>query len=625
MTSTVFVDGQTVIQASWLNDVNNLVYSGGSSGIAWGAITGTLSNQTDLQVALNSKAPATSGSSILYGNGSGGFSPVTIGANLTFSAGILAATGGGGMTYPGAGIPVSTGSAWGTSLTAPSSGTVLASITAPASNPVTGTPTASNYLRGDGTWATPSGGGNVSGPGSSTNGYVVTWNGTTGTTLATGLAAPATGTLITSTTALSGAVTGTPSASNYLRGDGTWATPSGGGTVTSGGTSTIGFVPTWNNTAGTLLAAGLAAPASGTLISSTTALAGAITGTPSSTTFLRGDGTWSTPSGSGDMILASAQTVTGAKTFLASALLMRNVANTFSSYFVNTNTATRTYTLKDADGTIAFTSDIPNLAAPGPIGGTTPSTGAFTTVVATGGVDKLTSATGAVSVAAATAPTIGQVLTATSATVATWQTPSAGGSAFPAGTQMLFVQTAAPTGWTKVVTTNDATLRVVSGAAGTGGTTAFSTVFASRTPAGSVSGTASGTSAAATATNVSYTPTGNVSISGGSVDSHSLSIAELPAHDHITAFYSPGGSTTGWVVPASSTGASVSSTQATGSTLGHTHPFTPPGGSFTGNAATITQNSHSHTISSIAISASFSGTAMDFAVKYVDVIMATKD
>lgn len=44
----------------------------------------------------------------------------------------------------------------------------------------------------------------------------------------------------------------------------------------------------------------------------------------------------------------------------------------------------------------------------------------------TGGVDKLTTATGVVSVAAATAPISGQVLTATSSTVATWQTPSAG-------------------------------------------------------------------------------------------------------------------------------------------------------------------------------------------------------
>lgn len=43
----------------------------------------------------NTGAPATSGTSILYGNGSGGFSNVIIGSNLTFSGGTLSATGGG--------------------------------------------------------------------------------------------------------------------------------------------------------------------------------------------------------------------------------------------------------------------------------------------------------------------------------------------------------------------------------------------------------------------------------------------------------------------------------------------------------------------------------------------------
>lgn len=36
----------------------------------------------------------------------------------------------------------------------------------------------------------------------------------------------------------------------------------------------------------------------------------------------------------------------------------KNVANTFTSFFTNSNTASRTYTFKDADGTVAFTSDI---------------------------------------------------------------------------------------------------------------------------------------------------------------------------------------------------------------------------------------------------------------------------
>jgi len=41
-------------------------------------------------------APQTSGTSILYGNGSGGFSNVTIGSGITFAAGTLSATGSGG-------------------------------------------------------------------------------------------------------------------------------------------------------------------------------------------------------------------------------------------------------------------------------------------------------------------------------------------------------------------------------------------------------------------------------------------------------------------------------------------------------------------------------------------------
>lgn len=82
------------------------------------------------------------------------------------------------------------------------------------------------------------------------------------------------------------------------------------------------------------------------------------TGTPSSTTFLRGDGTWSTPAGSGDMVLASAQTNSGLKTFLDATFGLRNVANTFTSLFTNTNTAARTYTLPDKNGTVAMTSDI---------------------------------------------------------------------------------------------------------------------------------------------------------------------------------------------------------------------------------------------------------------------------
>lgn len=69
---------------------------------------------------------------------------------------------------------------------------------------------------------------------------------------------------------------------------------------------------------------------------------------------------WSgnTLNATGDMVLASAQTNSGVKTFLDVTMGLRNVANTFTSFFTNTNTAARTYTLKDANGTLAFVSDI---------------------------------------------------------------------------------------------------------------------------------------------------------------------------------------------------------------------------------------------------------------------------
>lgn len=52
---------------------------------------------------------------------------------------------------------------------------------------------------------------------------------------------------------------------------------------------------------------------------------------------------------------------------------------------------------------------------------------------------------------------------------------------FPAGTLMSFFQTSAPTGWTKSTTHNDKVPRIVSGSASSGGSTAFSTIFAART------------------------------------------------------------------------------------------------------------------------------------------------
>jgi len=62
--------------------------------------------------------------------------------------------------------------------------------------------------------------------------------------------------------------------------------------------------------------------------------------------------------GTGDMVLADVQTVSGEKTFLNLKFGLRNVANTFTSFFTNANTASRTYTLPNKSMTVAGTDDV---------------------------------------------------------------------------------------------------------------------------------------------------------------------------------------------------------------------------------------------------------------------------
>lgn len=194
-------------------------------------------------------------------------------------------------------------------------------------------------------------------------------------------------------------------------------------------------------------------------------------------------------------------------------------------------------------------------------------------------------------------------------------------SSFPAGTLMLFQQTAAPTGWTKQTTHNDKALRVVSGAAGSGGSTAFTSVFAARTPAGSVS--VSGSNSGGSVANTTVTGSVSGSNSGGSVSNTTLSTSEMPSHTHglsmvpVDAAGSSGGTqfTGGYT-------AARQSTDAAGGNGAHGHGFTNP--SWSGS---VSMNAHSHTFTnpSWSGSASFSGSSMDFAVQFVDLIIASKN
>jgi hypothetical protein len=72
------------------------------------------------------------------------------------------------------------------------------------------------------------------------------------------------------------------------------------------------------------------------------------TGSPSSATYLRGDNTWFTPAGSGDMILGATQTVTAAKLFSNNTLRLARPDNNATNFYtiVGSNiTAARTLTV----------------------------------------------------------------------------------------------------------------------------------------------------------------------------------------------------------------------------------------------------------------------------------------
>jgi len=204
-------------------------------------------NGTAISAAISGTdyAPATSGTSILYGNGTGGFSNVAIGSGVSFAGGTLSATGSGGtvtsvaasvpaflsvsgspvtttgtlaISYSGTALPIANG---GTGQT-----TASAAITA-----LTGTQTSGYYLRSNGTDAVlaaivagdvPTLNQNTTGTASNVTGTVAVANGGTGATVAAtaraNLSAAKSGanTDITSVTLTTGTITTAPTSSDDI-------------------------------------------------------------------------------------------------------------------------------------------------------------------------------------------------------------------------------------------------------------------------------------------------------------------------------------------------------------------------------------------------------------------------
>lgn len=99
VTGSGSVDGSANV-ATALSYANVVPSTKGGAGSVSGVLKANGSGVVSAATSGTDYAPATSGSSILYANGSGGFSSVTIGANLTFSGGTLSASGGGTFANP---------------------------------------------------------------------------------------------------------------------------------------------------------------------------------------------------------------------------------------------------------------------------------------------------------------------------------------------------------------------------------------------------------------------------------------------------------------------------------------------------------------------------------------------
>ena len=215
--------------------------------------------------------------------------------------------------------------------------------------------------------------------------------------------------------------------------------------------------------------------------------------------------------------------------------------------------------------------------------------------------------------------------------------------ALPAGSSTLWYQSSAPTGWTKVTTHHDKSLRIVNtSGGGSGGITTFTGVFRSRTPGGSVSGTNTGgavdnttATGSVSGSNSGGSVTGSVSgsNSGGSVNDTTLSTSQIPSHQHSFSQFN----TANGLASGSGRAGALTASDNTGGTGGggaHGHGFNNPSwsgswsqGTFTNPSwsGSISINAHNHSLTQPSWSGSFSGSSMDFDVQYVDMIIAAID
>ena len=306
MASTTFIDGSTVIRASWLNDVNATVYNGTFP-------NNSITFSTAVWGGYSITAPAGSTTTFLRNDG-------------TWAT----PAGGGGGSLSSVGLTMPTGfSVANSPLTANGTLAVTWSGQVPVANLASGTPNNASFVRGDGIWSnTLTGNASFGGVGignqlnapsgltvygiTSTANYVgmqsnfgggspytVLLSGSAfipypNNTIALGASAyqwsslGVAGTFYWNNTSITAPNTSTGDATKFLNQQGSWVVPSG----TGSGLTSVGLsMPTGFSVSGSPLTS------NGTLSVSWSGLvptANLGTGTASSSTYLRGDGTWAT-------------------------------------------------------------------------------------------------------------------------------------------------------------------------------------------------------------------------------------------------------------------------------------------------------------------------------------------
>ena len=233
VTNVTFTGG--IVSVATSNTTPALTVAGTSGGVPYFSSSGTWASSSTLAANALVVGGGTGAAPITVTTGSG---VLTALSNNTGSVGSVLVNGGtlgtpqNGVLTNATGLPLTTGvtgtlpvANGGTGITSLGTGVATAlgqNVTGSGGIVLATNPTLTNPLNGTngGTGVnngsnTISVSGNVSHAGMYTQTFTATAN--------TFLMLPTSGTLISSTTALSGAVTGTPSGSTYLRGDGTWS------------------------------------------------------------------------------------------------------------------------------------------------------------------------------------------------------------------------------------------------------------------------------------------------------------------------------------------------------------------------------------------------------------------